>query len=142
VSPKIYVFNGTPFVYLGYHVDQSTPSVSASGTTIDHKKADGTLLMLDGERTYVSGLVTTSQNTVRQGIPVLKDLPWWVFGLRYIFGYDRVSTEKRELIMIIDAKLEPTVEERIASEAKNTEKASLEKAKQLREQTDTLLKKQ
>ncbi len=141
VWPKIYLYNGTPFVYLAYHVDQSVPSVSASGTTIDHKKADGAILMLDGERTYVSGLITSTQNIVRQGIPILKDLPWWVFGLRYIFGFDHVEDDKRELIMIIDAKLEPTVEERIASEAKNTEKTSMEKAKQLREGTDALLKK-
>ena len=141
VWPKIYVFNGTPFIYLSYHVDQSTPSVSASGTTIDHKKADGTLIMLDGERTYVSGLITSTENTVRQGVPLLKDLPWWVFGLRYIFGFDHAETQKRELIMIIDAKLEQTVEERIASDAKNTDKTTMEKAKQLREGTDTLLKK-
>ncbi len=141
VWPKIYVYNGTPFIYLAYHVDQATPSVTASGTAIDHKKADGTLIMLDGERTYVSGLITATQSTVRQGVPLLKDLPWWVFGLRYIFGFDHSDTQKRELIMIFDAKLEQTVEERITSDAKNTDKSTMEKAKQLRESTDALLKK-
>ncbi|HTP13447.1 MAG TPA: hypothetical protein VMM37_07445 [Bacteroidota bacterium] len=141
VWPKTYMINGTPFIYLAYHLDQSVPTVSTSGTAIDHKRADGSLLMLDGERTYVSGLITSTQDVVRQGVPLLKDLPWWVFGLRYIFGYEQVNVIKRELIMIIDAKLEPTVEERIASETKNNEKSALDKAKQMREGTETYIKK-
>jgi len=141
VSPKVYNYNGTDFINLYYHVDKSTPNISATGTTIDHNRVDGSLLMLDGERTYVSGLITTTQNTVRNGVPLLKDLPWWVFGLRYIFGYEQVNEEKRELIILIEAKLEPPVEERAATNMKGTEKSAQDKARQLREDTEKLMNK-
>jgi general secretion pathway protein D len=141
VWPKVYNYNGTDFIDLAYHVDKSTPSVSATGTSIDHNRVDGRLLMLNGERTYVSGLITTTQNTVRNGVPFLKDLPWWVFGLRYIFGYSQVNDNQRELIIIIEARLEPTVEERAAANAMGTQKSEMEKARKLREDTDKLMKK-
>ncbi len=141
VSPKVYNYNGTEFIDLRYHVDKSTPSVSATGTSIDHNKVDGSLLMLDGERTYVSGLLTFTTSTVRNGVPLLKDLPWWVFGLRYIFGYDQASEEKRELIIIMEAKLEPPVDERAATNAKSTQKSIQDRTRQLREDTEKLLKK-
>lgn len=140
VAPKVYNYNGIDFIDLHYHVDKSTPNVSASGTSIDHNRVDGGLLMLDGERTYVSGLISTTQNTVRNGVPLLKDLPWWVFGLRYIFGYSQVNEEKSELIIIIEAKLEPPVEERAASNLKGTQKSIQQKMKELQEDNDKLLK--
>jgi Flp pilus assembly secretin CpaC len=142
VWPRVYTYNGIQFIDLRYHVDKSTPNVTASGgISVDHNKVDGTLLMLDGERTYVSGLITSSVNTIRQGVPLLKDLPWWVFGLRYIFGYDQESTEKRELIIIIEAKLEPPVEQRAAENAMGTQKSSMDKANKMREDTEKLMKK-
>jgi type IV pilus assembly protein PilQ len=45
---------------------------------------------------------------------LLKDLPWWVFGLRYIFGYDRVSVTRKELIVLLKAELVPTIDQRIS----------------------------
>jgi len=141
VSPKVYDYNGTDFIDLNYHVDKSTPSVTATGTSIDHNRVDGSLLMLNGERTYVSGLISSTNNTVRNGVPFLKDLPWWVFGLRYIFGYDQSNEEKRELIIILDAKIEPPVEERAAENLKGTQKTIEERARQLREDTNKLMKK-
>ena len=141
VSPRVYNYNGVDFIDLHYNVDKSSPNVSATGTSIDHNKVSGTLLMLDGERTYVSGLITSTQNTTRSGVPFLKDLPWWVFGLRYIFGYTSVTEDKTELIIIMEAKLEPPVEERAATNAMGTQKSQMEKARQLREDTDKLLQK-
>ena len=141
VSPRVYNYNGTDFIDLRYHVDKSTPSVSASGTSIDHNSVNGSLLMLDGERTYVSGLITSTQNIVRNGVPFLKDLPWWVFGLRYIFGYTQVNEEKRELIIILEAKLEPTVEQRAAANAMGTQKSEMERARKLQEDTNKMMKK-
>jgi type IV pilus assembly protein PilQ len=142
VAPRVFTYNGVDFIDLHYHVDKSTPNVSASGTSIDHNKVDGSLLMLDGERTYVSGLITITQNSVRNGVPVLKDLPWWVFGLRYIFGYEQANDNKSELIIIIDAKLEPPVSERSTTNALNTQKSANDRARQIREDTEKMLKKE
>jgi hypothetical protein len=40
-------------------------------------------------------------------------LPWWFFGLRYIFGSDNVQVEKRELVILIKAEILPTLKERL-----------------------------
>ena len=50
---------------------------------------------------------------VRKGIPILKDLPWWFFGLRYIFGYDDTILNKKELVILIKTSLIPTIKERL-----------------------------
>jgi len=39
-------------------------------------------------------------------------LPWWVFGLRYIFGYDSKNIVKRELIVLLKAEILPSLEDR------------------------------
>ncbi len=143
VSPKIYTYKGTDVINLSYDLDKSTPGASATGgIEIDHNKVTGNLLLLNGERTYVSGLISSTQTTNRVGIPFLKDLPWWVFGLRYIFGSDQVSTIKQELIIIFDAKIERPAVVRATTNERNTEKSSLEEARRMRQETDKLLKKE
>ena len=51
-------------------------------------------------------------------IPILKDLPWWVFGLRYLFGFNSTANSRRELVVLIKAELVPTIEERMAETVK------------------------
>ena len=46
---------------------------------------------------------------MRKGIPILKDLPPWFFGLCYLFGYNRTETAQKELIIIIKASILPDV---------------------------------
>ena len=69
--------------------------------------------MLNGEETVIGGLFINDETNVRTGIPFLKDLPWWFFGLRYIFGSDNVQVEKRELVILIKAEILPTLKERL-----------------------------
>jgi type IV pilus assembly protein PilQ len=65
---------------------------------------------------------------VRQGVPLLKDLPWWVFGLRYLFGFDSKQVIKRELLLLLKADILPTIEERAVKPktAKNVIKDSIQ----------------
>jgi type IV pilus assembly protein PilQ len=74
--------------------------------------------MLDGEEVVLGGLYSTFDQTIRSGLPVLKDLPWWVFGLRYIFGYDKVMAQKKELTILLKTEIVPTLEERLARKSK------------------------
>jgi type IV pilus assembly protein PilQ len=46
-------------------------------------------------------------------VPVLKDLPWWVFGLRYLFGYDATNYKKKELVVLMRAQMVPLLEDRL-----------------------------
>jgi len=50
----------------------------------------------------------------------LKDLPWWVFGLKYLFGYETEIYTEREMIVILKAEIINQAEER-KSQAVSTE---------------------
>jgi type IV pilus assembly protein PilQ len=78
----------------------------------------GRLTLLDHEESYIGGLYDNDVTIVREGVPILKDLPWWVFGLRYIFGYNSNTSTRKELIVLLKADFVPTLEERTASLSK------------------------
>jgi type IV pilus assembly protein PilQ len=78
--------------------------------------ATGSLTLLNGEEGYIGGMYSNDETLVREGVPLLKDLPWWVFGLRYLFGYDSKVIIKRELIILLKAEILPTLEERAAKQ--------------------------
>jgi general secretion pathway protein D len=51
----------------------------------------------------------------------LKDLPWYVFGLRYVFGYDRITEVKQELIILLRAEIVASIEDRVADQMRAKE---------------------
>ena len=67
---------------------------------------------MDGEETVIGGLYSNEISSNREGIPILKDLPWWFFGLRYLFGYESSSLGRKELIILLKAELLPSLMER------------------------------
>ncbi len=69
--------------------------------------------MLNGEETILGGLFVNEQTIVRNGIPILKDLPWWVFGIRYLTGSDQTVDKKKELVILLKTELVPTLQERL-----------------------------
>ena len=136
VSPKIWRYKDIDFIDLTYTITKSVPNITSVATLIDKSEVTGKLLMLDGEKTYVTGLITSNQITSREGIPLLKDLPWWFFGLRYIFGYDQASTTKKELIVFLEAKIEQTIEERSANQTVGNDKTLQERIDKTREEVE------
>ena len=80
---------GVPFIHMNVDVERSSVTPGAVSTIINKTKAKTNLLLLDGEETIIGGLYNNETTTVRTGVPFLKDLPWYVFGLRYLFGYDK-----------------------------------------------------
>jgi len=139
VTPQVITEQGVDFIHMNIDVERSTVQPGQVSTIINKAKATTNLLLLDGEETVIGGLYETTVNTVRTGVPFLKDLPWYVFGLRYIFGYDRDESEKTELIILLKAELVPTLQERITQRTTDGElvKGFREKAQQ---QQDRLLK--
>jgi len=119
VFPKVYRYGSMDFIDLPYHAERSTVTPGSVSTLINKSTSDGRSIALNGEEIYVGGLYSNEDNTTRQGIPFLKDLPWWVFGLRYIFGYDRVEVTQKELIILLKAELVPTIEDRAKELAKD-----------------------
>jgi type IV pilus assembly protein PilQ len=97
--------NDSTFIYLNLIAERSDVQLAANNTTKNITEGTTRVLLLDGEQTAIAGLISNDNQNVRRGVPFLKDLPWWFFGLRYLFGYESVSIKKRELIVLIAAKL-------------------------------------
>ena len=113
VTPNVMSKDSIYFTDLNLQVERSS---TAGGDRLEIQKstAETKILLLDGEETVIGGLYTKEGNNSRAGIPFLKDLPWWFFGLRYVFGFESKSVIKKELLMLLKADLLPTLEERFA----------------------------
>jgi general secretion pathway protein D len=118
VTPTVINQQGIDFVSMSIDVQRSSLT-SLSPPVLDKTQAKTKVLLLDGEETVIGGLFLNEESTTRLGIPILKDLPWWVLGLRYLFGYDRVSTIRKELVMIIKADIVPTLQDRVTTKGTN-----------------------
>lgn len=91
------------FIHLDVKVEKSAGRPSLQGVVIDRNDATTQVLLLNGEQTIIGGLYTNEESVSRRGVPLLKDLPWWFFGLRYVFGYTQTTTTQRELLIVLQA---------------------------------------
>ena len=121
VKPQVIVEQGVPFIHVNVDVERSSVTPGAVSTIINKTQAQTNLLLLDGEETLIGGLYNNETTTVRTGLPFFKDLPWYVFGLRYLFGYDKDEVTKKELVILLKAELVPTLQERITQKTKEEE---------------------
>lgn len=114
VRPKVIVHDSVRFIDLKLDIERSNSSRGgeAGGLEIKKSLAQTSVLLLDGEETIIGGLYVNEETRSRQGVPLLKDLPWWLFGLRYVFGYESKGVVKKELLILIRAELLPTLEDR------------------------------
>jgi general secretion pathway protein D len=112
VTPYVYNEEGIDYILLNISVERSTFNKTDVTTEIRKTNATTQVLMLNGEETVIGGLFTNEETTTRNGIPFLKDLPWWVFGIRYLTGTDQTTLTKKELVILLKAELVPTLKER------------------------------
>ena len=112
VTPFIHQEEGIDYVLLDIAVERSSFTQTETTTEIKKTTAATQVLMLDGEETILGGLFINEESVVRNGIPFLKDLPWWVFGIRYLTGSDETVIRKKELVILLKADLVPTLKER------------------------------
>lgn len=115
VTPYVHKEDGLDYVLLNVDVERSSYVPDQTTTIINKTKANTQALLLNGEETVIGGLFINDETTIRNGVPILKDLPWWIFGLRYLFGSDQKVVSKKELVILIKAELIPTLKERLAS---------------------------
>jgi type II secretory pathway component HofQ len=128
VMPYIHNEEGLDYILLDILVERS--SFSQNETTTEIKKTNATtqVILLDGEETVMGGLFVNEEAIVRNGIPFLKDLPWWVFGIRYLTGSDETITRKKELIILLKAEMVPTLKDRFAHpDTKNIIQSQIER---------------
>ena len=114
VTPYVYKEDSLSYILLDLMVERSSFSVTDNTSEIKKTQATTQVTMLNGEETVIGGLFINQEVQERTGIPLLKDLPWWFFGLRYIFGSDKTTLVKKELVILIKAELVPTLKERVA----------------------------
>lgn len=95
VTPHVLKEDGVNYILLNIHVERSSFVPDPNNTIINKTSANTKVVMLNGEETVIGGMFINQTTKIRTGIPFLKDLPWWVFGLRYIFGSDQTSVSKR-----------------------------------------------
>ena len=113
VTPYVYKEDGVNYILLTIGVERSSFTPDPTTTTVQKTSASSQVILLNGEETIIGGLYENDQTKIRNGVPFLKDLPWWFFGLRYIFGSDDIITSKKELVISIKAELIPTLKERL-----------------------------
>jgi general secretion pathway protein D len=115
VTPHIITENNLNYILLKIHVERSSYDPDVSTTIINKTSAETKVLMVNGEETVIGGMYIDKATNVRKGIPFLKDLPWWFFGLKYLFGYDDNTIVKKELVILLKASLVPTIKERLSA---------------------------
>ncbi len=114
VTPEIISKDSNEFVLLKISAERSSVIPDPVSTIVNKTVAQTSVMLINGEETVIGGLFSNEQQIIRRGVPLLKDLPWWVLGLRYIFGYDETQVVKKELIIILKANIIPSIEQRIA----------------------------
>ena len=115
VLPRIITQGKLSFIHLEIEAEKS--DVLPGAVNVIKKVTEGRtqVLLLNGEETAMAGLLSNEQSYVRKGVPVLKDLPWWFFGLRYLFGFNSQQIMKKELIILIKAEIVPNLVSRLKS---------------------------
>lgn len=113
ITPFLYNEDDVDYILLKAHAERSTAIVGAATTEIKKTEADTEVLLLNGEETIIGGLFDVQQTSERTGIPILRDLPWWFFGIRYLTGYEQEKTIKKEVVILLKAEIVPTLKERV-----------------------------
>ena len=107
------------FLHLTVKVEKSGSRPSSAGSIIDRSNANTQLILLDGEQTVIGGLYSTEESLTRRGVPFLKDLPKWFFGLRYIFGRTQTAVTQKELVIALQATVIDPVRDRAQNQLTN-----------------------
>lgn len=126
VTPYIFEKDSLQCALLKLNIEKSFPIPGVISTEVKKTYAETEIILLDDEEAIIGGLLNFEEINTRGGIPVLKDLPWWVLGLRYITGFDQKVITKREIVLVIKVEIIPTLEERLAKRKQNIIEKKLE----------------
>lgn len=119
VTPTVIGTPDSVFIHLDIRAERSSVNPDPVAVTKAITESNTQVLLLNGEETVIAGLFSNQVAHTRRGIPLLKDLPPWFFGLRYVFGYNSTQVTKKELIIVLQASVLPTIAQRITARAQN-----------------------
>ncbi len=80
--------------------DLSSQATVQGGVIISLQEADTRVVVRDGETAVIGGLISESDLLLRNGVPVLKDMPL----LGPLFRFESKTKKKRELIIFVTPK--------------------------------------
>ena len=122
VKPVVHTEDDIDFIELEVEAERSSV-VDPVRNLISKTVAKTSVLLRDGEQTAIGGLYGEVVSVSRNGVPFLKDLPAWMFGLRYLFGHESTQYSKTELVVMLKVDLVPSVRERVERLSRETGKA-------------------
>ncbi len=95
-------------------VSSVDPEAGVSGNPIiSNRMAETNIVVQDNQTIVIGGLIQENKSTVREGIPLLKDIP--ILGL--LFGYTALANERTELVVMITPRVVRSIDEsRIVTE--------------------------
>src|SRR6266571_1696414 len=85
--------------------DLASQSTVQGGVISNTSEADTRVMVDDGQTAVIGGLIRTNDSSVRQGVPILKDVP--IVGI--LFRSSNVARENRELLIFVTPRLMPTL---------------------------------
>ncbi|MEA1973608.1 MAG: hypothetical protein U9N34_10030, partial [Candidatus Cloacimonadota bacterium] len=112
VTPTFINDDKSSGIHLVAKVEKSSASPGEVSTVIQKSFTETEVILFDGEETVMAGMYDTEEIQERVGIPILKDLPWWVLGIRYLAGFEKIELKKREMVIVLSAKVLDTVNQR------------------------------
>ncbi|MDX1618777.1 MAG: SPOR domain-containing protein [Balneolaceae bacterium] len=116
VTPTIVKQSDTTFIHINVVAERSSAQPDPVSTIVNKQEAETQAILMDGEATAIAGLYRTEAAEVRRGIPILKDLPPWFLGLRYLFGFNSTDYVMRELVILVQAEIEPSIPDRFGKQ--------------------------
>ena len=121
VKPFIHTEDDIDFIEILVEAERSAV-IDPVRNLISKTVAKTTVLLRDGEQTAIGGLYGEDVSVVRTGVPFLRDLPAWMFGLRYLFGHESTQYSKTELVIMLKVDIVPSVRERVEKLSREEEK--------------------
>ena len=113
VTPQVILDEeGEKAIKMNIRIERSTAQPNPTGYAKRTAEVTSFKTLYSGEETIIGGLTAAETRSLRKGIPFLKDLPWWVFGIRYLTGYNRYEIYNKELIILLKATILPAIHER------------------------------
>ncbi|GAB4537300.1 MAG: type II secretion system secretin GspD [Thermodesulfovibrionia bacterium] len=89
-------------------VSSVDPEAGVGGNPIiSNRTAETTIVVQDNQTIIIGGLIQENKSTVREGIPLLKDIP--LLGL--LFGYTSVSDDRTELVVTLTPRVIRSIDE-------------------------------
>lgn len=107
VTPRVNP-GGMVFMEIAQEVSNPTGQADATGNvSVNRRQIDTEIAVMSGETVLLGGLIQDNQETSRNGIPILKDIP----GVGALFGSQGVSGLRTELLVLITPTVATNVEE-------------------------------